>query len=370
MKNILVTGVNGFIGMNLITDLEQYSDYKVLPVSQDSPMTLRQQYLVEADFIVYLADDGQTPQDAEFIKKNTQFLQEFLKDLKRNIKLPPILFISSAFEEKDSLLVQGKRAAEQTLNQFSQENGNVILIYRLYQIFGKWAQPGNENIVATFCDAVIHDAEITIHDSEVPLQLNYIEDVIQEIKRAIKRNPTVIGNSLTVPNTFQVTLGNLVKRIENFKNLRKNAELPNLGEPFAKALYSTYISYLPAEQLRYELLSKDNFTGTTADFLNSTEKGQISISVAKPGVIKGNHWHHSKVEKYLVVSGTGVIRLKNIINHHIIEYFVSGEQFEVIDIPAGYAHQIENLGVADLVTVIWSSGAYNHEHSDSFYMEL
>ena len=370
MKNILVTGVNGFIGKNLITDLEQYSDYKVLPVSQATPIILRQQYLMEADFIVYLADDEQTPLDKAFIKKNTQFLQEFLEDLKRNTKLPPILFISSAFEEKDSLLVQSKRAAEQALNQFSEENGNVILIYRLYQIFGKWAQPGSENIVATFCDAVIHDAEITLHDSEIPLQLNYIEDVIQEIKRAVEGNPTVTENALTVPNNFQITLGNLVKRIETFKNLRKNAELPNLGEPFAKALYSTYISYLPAEQLRYELLSRDNFTGTTVDFLKSTEKGQISISVAKPGVLKGNHWHHSKVEKYLVVSGTGVIRLKNIFSHHTMEYFVSGEQFEAVDIPAGYAHQIENLGATDLVTLIWSSGAYNLEQPDSFYMEL
>ncbi|MPM91488.1 UDP-2-acetamido-2,6-beta-L-arabino-hexul-4-ose reductase [bioreactor metagenome] len=257
-------------------------------------------------------------------------------------------------------------------------------------MFGKWCRPNYNSVVATFCNNIANDYEITINDENKELELVYIDDVVKEFistMEAYAEENEELEESLEeiaaakeldilnqcyhkIPKSFKVTLGELSRKIYEFKESRKNLTVPNLGDEFTKNLYSTYLSYLPADKFSYPLKMNVDQRGSFTEFLKSSDRGQVSINISKPGIMKGNHWHHTKNEKFLVVSGQGVIQFRRIDSEEVIEYKVSGEKLEVVDIPVGYTHNIINTGETDMVTVMWVNEIFNPEKPDTYFLEV
>ena len=252
---------------------------------------------------------------------------------------------------------------------YGQETGAPIYIYRFPNVFGKWCRPNYNSAEATFCYNISHDQPIQVNDRSTVMHLVYIDDVVEELLGALDGQPHMNDEGYCyVPKDYEVTLGEIVELLYNFKKSRQTLQIPDMTEGcFAKKLYSTYLSYLPENEFAYSLVTHEDERGSFTEILKSADRGQVSVNISKPGIVKGNHWHHSKNEKFIVVSGKG----KNCFRKHgeeeIIEYPVSGEKIEVIDIPTGYTHSIINEGDTDLVTLMWCNECFDPEHPDTIY---
>ncbi|MEB7715537.1 polysaccharide biosynthesis C-terminal domain-containing protein [Staphylococcus equorum] len=370
MKTIVITGANGFVGKNLKNDLKQTTDYKIIEIVRETSIEERKKYLKIGDCIVHLAGINRSTRDSEFYEGNVELLQEMLEIIKDNPKKPSIIISSSIQADSDNLYGKSKNQAEKLVHEFSRINGNKVYIYRFPNLFGKWCKPNYNSVIATFCYNVANNKEIKVNDREKVLSLNYIDDVVLEIKKAIQGNPTIINDKTEVPNIYKVKLGEISDLIFSFRKMRINKNLPNLNDSFEKNMYSTYLSYLPKEEFSYPLKMNVDDRGSFTEFIRTPDRGQVSVNISKPGIVKGNHWHHTKNEKFLVVSGKGVIRFRLIEDEEIIEYFVSGEKLEVIDIPVGYTHNIENLGNEDMVTIMWANETFDPENPDTYFTEV
>lgn len=301
---------------------------------------------------------------------NYGFTLELLETLKKYNNTCPVMLSSSIQAELDNPYGRSKKAGEDIVFRYGRETGAKVLVYRFPNVFGKWCRPNYNSVIATFCYNIARDLPIQVHDPNVKLNLVYIDDVINELIRSLEGNETKKGDFCEVPIVYQITLGEIVDLLYNFKNSRSELTVPDLSNSFVKKLYSTYLSYLPINDLSYELKMNIDHRGSFTEFIRTVDRGQISINVFKPGVTKGNHWHHSKVEKFLVVSGKGVIRFRDLNSDEIIEYYVSGDKLEVIDVPPGYTHNIENLGDTDMITVIWVNEPFDPEKPDTYYLEV
>lgn len=370
MKSIAITGSNGFVGKNLKYDLKQTTDYQILEISSNTSIEERNKYLIKADCIVHLAGVNRPVHESEFYEGNVSLLQEMLDIVKNNPNKPSIILSSSIQANADNSYGKSKSEAESLLKDFSKNNGNRVYIYQLPNLFGKWCKPNYNSVIATFCHNIAHGKEISVNDREIMLSLNYIDDVIAEIKRAIEDKPTIINGKVEVPNVYKVTLGKISDLIVSFKETRKKRTLPNLDDSFEKALYSTYLSYLPKNEFSYPLKMNIDERGSFTEFLKTPDRGQVSVNVSKPGIVKGNHWHHTKNEKFLVVSGEGVIRFRLPGSDEVIKYHVSGDKLEVVDIPVGYTHNIENLGSENMVTIMWVNEMFDSENPDTYFLEV
>lgn len=368
--NIVITGANGFVGKNLKEDLKATTDDVITEITRQTTEENMKETLMNADFVVHLAGVNRPKDNIEFEKGNVTLLSQILDILENNPKKPTILLSSSIQAENSNPYGESKRKGEEVLQQFSNENGNDVYIYRLPNLFGKWCKPNYNSVIATFCHNIAHDKEIQINDRDIELKLNYIDDVIVEFKNAINGVPTVHDGQPTVPNVFDVTLGEIVDLLYKFKSTREDRTLPQLDHPFEKALYSTYLSYLPEEKFSYPLVMHEDDRGSFTEFIKSPDRGQVSVNISKKGIVKGDHWHHTKNEKFLVVSGEGVIRFRKIGEDKIIEYYVSGDKLEVVDIPVGYTHNIENLGDTDMVTIMWVNEMFDPNNTDTYYAEV
>lgn len=250
------------------------------------------------------------------------------------------------------------------------KHGSKAIVYRLPNVFGKWCRPNYNSAVATFCNNIANELEIKVNDPEVIMNLVYIDDVVEEFIGALEGKEHIKNNFGYIPTVYTVKLGEIVNLIYSFKNSRKDLMLPNMEDGFSKRLYSTYLSYLPEDKFSYELKMNVDNRGSFTEAFKTEDKGQVSVNISRPGIVKGNHWHHTKNEKFLVVSGQGIIRFRKIDSDKIIEYKVSGEKLEVVDIPCGYTHNIENIGVTDMVTVMWANELFNKDKPDTFFMEV
>lgn len=368
--NILVTGANGFIGKNLIVELKNRGYNQILPYDTDTPTEKLVEYAQIADFVFHLAGVNRPQNTEEFMQGNFGFTSRLLSVLKDHHNKAPIMLASSIQAELDNPYGQSKKAGEDLLIQYGETHGIQVLIYRFPNVFGKWSRPNYNSAVATFCHNITRDLPITVNDPEVILSLVYIDDLVDELIAALIGAGHTDGSFYYVPIVHKIRLGDLVELLKQFKQNRSDLLLPKLDEPLTKKLYSTYLSYLPEDQFGYELVTNTDHRGSFSEFLRTSDRGQVSINVAKPGITKGNHWHHTKCEKFLVVSGDAVIRFRRIDSDHVIEYRVSGNVLRVIDIPVGYTHNIENVGVTDLVTVMWANELLNKEKPDTFFLEV
>jgi UDP-2-acetamido-2,6-beta-L-arabino-hexul-4-ose reductase len=293
-----------------------------------------------------------------------------LEKLKKFNNKAPIMLASSIQAELDNPYGKSKKAGEELLFKYSKENQSKVFIYRFPNVFGKWCKPNYNSAVATFSHNIAHDLPISVNDPNVEMNLIYIDDLVNEMIRALNRNANQSNDYCYVQPIYNIKLGEIVDLLYEFKYSRENKSIPNTENPFIKKLYANYLSYLPKNKFSYELKMNIDHRGSFTEFLKTPDRGQVSVNISKPGIVKGNHWHHTKNEKFLVVFGSGVIRLRKIDEHEIIEYFVSDKKLEVVDIPPGYTHNIENLGDSDMVTIIWVNETFDSLKPDTIYLEF
>ena len=368
---ILVTGASGFIGKNLCATLDRDERYELFKVTLETSELELAKYLKECDFIFHLAGVNRPKDEKEFFEGNADFTAQLTQSLEKynrhNGKKVPIVFTSSIQAERDNPYGQSKKQGEGALNEYGKMTGAQVYIYRFTNIYGKWSQPNYNTVVATFCYNIARDLPIQVNNPEVDLVLCYIDDVVEEFIKVLEGNPTLEDGHYIVPVTHSIKLGALADTIHRFKDSRGNLSVADMSNQLEKNLYSTYLSFLPESDFSYALKMNIDDRGSFTEIIRTPDRGQMSVNVSKPGITKGNHWHNSKNEKFLVVSGTGVIRFRKIGKSEVIEYHVSGNKFEVVDIPTGYTHNIENLGETDLVTFMWVNECFNPEKPDTFY---
>lgn len=379
--NILVTGAKGFIGRNLVSQFHNIQSGKaknsnllgeelnVFEYDIDSDPDELEVYCKNADFIFNLAGINRPKDQSEFMKGNFGFASTLLDTLKKYGNKCPIMISSSTQAALGNPYGESKRAGEQLMFEYANETGAKVLIYRFPNVFGKWCRPNYNSAVATFCNNIANDLPIQVNDPSVVMNLVYVDDVVDELIAALGGNEHHDGDYCTVPIVHTVTLGKIVELLYSFKESRKTLNVPNVGDAFTKKLYSTYLSYLPIDQFGYSLKMNIDERGSFTEIIRTLNQGQFSVNISKPHITKGNHWHHTKNEKFVVVSGKGVIRFRNMnkINDELIEYFVSGEKIEVIDIPTGYTHNIENLGDTDMVTFMWCNECFDPQKPDTYF---
>lgn len=368
---ILITGAGGFVGKNLVATLRTagYTDLMLFE-KDDTPETLAD-YCRRAAFVVHLAGINRPTDPSEFYTGNAGLTDTLLADLEAAGNTAPVLVTSSTQAELDNDYGKSKRQAEEAIFAHRRRTGAAVYVFRMPGVFGKWCRPNYNSVVATFCHNVAHGLPIQVRDPAFSLPLVYIDDVVACILAAfdgqvmMDRSATPICHMHPI---HEVTLGRLAELIQGFAAGRTSLAVPDLAPgSFEKKLYSTYLSYLPSDQFSYPLEMHTDNRGSFTEFLRSPERGQVSINISHPGIVKGNHWHHTKNEKFLVVKGEGVIRFRNIFSRKVIEYHVSGDKLEVVDIPCGYTHNIENVGTEDMVTVMWANEAFDPDHPDTFF---
>ena len=380
---ILVTGAKGFIGRNLVSQLHNIQLGKVENVSLSVGLTIFEYdvdsdpvelelYCKDADFVFNLAGVNRPKDPTEFMQGNFGFTSVLLDTLKKYHNTCPVMLSSSIQAILDNPYGESKRAGEKLLFDYSRETGANVLIYRFPNVFGKWCRPNYNSVIATFCHNIAHDLPIQVNDPNVLLSLVYVDDVVDELIAALTGNAHCEGDYYIVPTIHTVTLGKVVELLHSFKESRKTLDVPNVGDPFTKKLYSTYLSYLPQNQFCYPLKMNVDNRGSFTEIIRTSDRGQFSVNISKPNITKGKHWHHTKNEKFVVVSGRGVVRFRDMNDptSKVIEYLVSGENIEVIDIPTGYTHNIENLGDTDMVTFMWCNECFDSTHPDTFFEEV
>lgn len=379
---ILITGANGFVGKNLVSTLKNIKDGKdktrnidiedIYSYDVDNTIEDLKKYTGDCDFVFHLAGINRPKDISEFYQGNATFTETLCSLLEEHDNKSPILISSSIQASRDNDYGKSKKEGEEYLLNHGKKMDSKVYIYRLANLFGKWCRPNYNSVTATWCYNVANGKDIQINDPNVELPLCYIDDVVNEFLNALEGHPTVCKEGIyEVHPVHHVKLGELADIIKSFKESRGTLNVPNMKEgSLEKKLYSTYLSYLPKDRFSYPLKMNTDQRGSFTEFIKTEEYGQVSVNVSKPGITKGQHWHHSKNEKFLVVSGKGLIQFRDIYSDEIIEYYVSGDKLEVIDIPTGYTHNIINIGESDMVTIMWANEKFDPEHPDTYYEEV
>lgn len=386
---VLVTGSKGFVGRNLVVMLGKQTDVEIIGYDLDDPLSLLEEGLATADVIFHLAGVNRPVKPEDFATGNTGFTQTICDSLISLNRKPVIILSSSIQATLDNPYGVSKREAEEVLIKFAGHTGASVVIFRMKNVFGKWCRPNYNSGVATFCHNIARNLPITISDRANEVNLVYVDDVCSAMMEAAglvqiphKHFVPVSDSAFAdIVPSFKVTLGDLVDTISAFKNSRSSLQIPAFNDPFTYRLYATYLSYLEESNFAYGLDIKTDDRGCLAEFLKSPSFGQIFVSRTKPGITRGNHYHHTKTEKFLVVQGHAIIRFRKIDNEKVIgdgqkaineknvviEYRVNGTEFRVVDIPPGYTHSIENVGEGELVTLFWANQIFDPEKPDTYF---
>lgn len=370
--NILVTGALGFVGKNLCSQLHNLG-YEVFKYDKSDTLETLSAYTKSCDFVVHLAGVNRPTNPEDFFSGNRGFTETLCDLLHQHNNKAPIAISSSIQAELDNDYGVSKREGENILLDHSRKNNSEVYIYRFSNLFGKWCKPFYNSVVATWCHSIARGEDIQINNENAELTLEYIDDVVNELVRCINGKPNfknVEERLCSVPINEKVTLGELAELIQSFKASRTSLLIPNMGDEFTKKMYSTYLSYLPTDEFSYNLNSHVDNRGSFTEILKTIDRGQVSLNISKPGITKGQHWHHTKNEKFLVVSGQGKIQFRDIFSQEIIEYEVTGDILQVVDIPVGYTHNIINTGENDLITIMWVNEIFDQDNPDTYYLEV
>ena len=370
--NILITGARGFMGKNLRSALTgRYGDAHRL-ILLDMPHTEEKLLAAaaEADFVFHLAGVNRPTDPADFQKGNADFTRQLLTLLKERGKRPPVLLSSSIQAALENPYGQSKLSAEQAVADYGRETGAAVYLYRLPNVFGKWSRPNYNSAVATFCHNVARGLPITVNDPSVTLRLVYIDDVVEEFLRAMDGQPHREGEWCAVQPVHEVNLGHMAELIQSFPALRDSLTAPDQSDPLVKKLYATYLSFLPPEDFSRPTVTHADQRGSFTELLHMGSRGQVSLNVSKPHITKGDHWHQTKHEKFIVLQGEGVIRFRKVGDSTVIAYKVSGENLTVVDIPTGYTHSIENTGDTDMLTLMWANEVFDPAHPDTLRLPV
>ena len=368
---ILITGAGGFIGKNLMAALKAEGYTDLMPFERDDTPETLAAYAARAGFVFHLAGINRPKDPSEFYAGNAGLTETLLALLDKAGNKAPVLVSSSTQATLDNDYGKSKAQAEQAIFAHGKATGAPVYVFRLPGVFGKWCRPNYNSVVATFCHNSANGLPLSVRDPEYRLPLVYIDDVVASFVAALDGNCTREGDYCVVPVVHETTLGHLAETIEGFARNRETLDVPDQTPgSLEQKLYSTWLSYLPADRFSYPLNMHCDNRGSFTEFLHTPAHGQVSINISRPGIVKGNHWHHSKNEKFLVVKGTGVIRFRALDSTEVIEYHVSGDKLEVVDIPTGYTHNIENVGEDDMVTVMWANEVFDPDHPDTFFLPV
>ena len=393
---ILVTGAKGFVGKNLVAALKNIKDGKdrthpAISIDEiycydiDSSAELLEEACKNADFVFNFAGVNRPQNTDEFMQGNFGFASTLLDTLEKYNNTCPVVLSSSIqatlVGRYDSDYGRSKKAGEDLFFEYSEKTGAKVLVYRFPNLFGKWCRPNYNSAVATFCNNIANDLEITVNDPSVQLELLYIDDLIDEMFAAIEGKEhhcefdgidTVLcenGKYCAAPITHKVTLGEIVDLLDAFKTQPQTFLMPEIPyNSFAKKLYSTYLSYLPKEKAIFDLKMNCDDRGSFTELLKTEKCGQFSVNISKPGITKGQHWHHTKWEFFIVVSGHGLIQMRKIDSDEVLNYEVTGDKIQAIHMLPGYTHNIINLSETEnLVTVMWANEQFDPSHPDTFF---
>ena len=387
--NVLITGANGFVGKNLTQRLYTLRDHRdrtrptlqieeIFLCTRETAPGVFTEYCRKADFMVHLAGVNRPKEEREFTAGNVDFTRTLLELLQQSKNNCPVLLASSVQASltgryAGSPYGRSKKAAEDLLLSYGEKTGADILIYRLPNLFGKWCRPNYNSVVATFCHNIARDLPISISDPEVKLELVYIDDLVEELLNAMEGHPHREENGYcSVPGSDCRTLGQIVELLYRFHDQPQTLLLPDIPEgSFEKKLYSTYLSYLPSDKVAFPLKMNRDERGSFTELLKTASCGQVSVNITKPGVTKGQHWHNSKWEFFIVVSGHGLIQERKIGDDQVIEFEVSGEKIQAVHMLPAYTHNIINLSETEnLVTVMWANEAFDPNHPDTYFEEV
>ena len=398
--NILVTGAKGFVGKNLVENLRCIKDGKntirpalkideIYEYDVESDKKQLFYYCERADFVFNLAGVNRPKDDGEFMKGNFGFASELLEALKKYKNTCPVMLSSSvqatlAGRFQTSEYGKSKLAGEELFFDYSRETGAKVLVYRFPNLFGKWCRPNYNSAVATFCYNTANDLPLTINDRNTVLELLYIDDLVEGLLDALEGKAQYCeyegveakgekdGRYAYIPITYKVTLGEIADTLEKFKTQPESLIMPEIpAGSFAKKLYSTYLSYLPKEKVSFPLKMNADNRGSFTELLKTASCGQFSVNISKPGITKGEHWHNTKWEFFIVVSGKALIQERKIGTDEILEFYVSGEKIEAVHMLPGYTHNIINLSDAeDLITLMWANESFDKNRPDTFFEKV
>ncbi len=370
---VLITGSNGFIGKNIQAELlnKIYSGLiEPLCFDSDTDTSKLDEYCSCCDFVVHLAGINRPQNESEFMEGNYGFTLNVLELLKKHNNKCPILITSSIQAALDNPYGKSKKAGEDLIFKYGKENNVQVLVYRLPNVFGKWCKPNYNSAIATFCYNIAHDLSIQVNDRNHVMNLVYIDDVIKEIIKAINGYANKVDEFCYVEPVIKTTLGEIVDIIYSFKEHNKTLAVPSNNSLLEKYLYATYLSYLPTDKFKYDLVEHKDNRGSFTEIIRTIGQGQFSVNKSNPGITKGNHFHHTKNEKFLVVQGKAIIAFRKVGTKEVIEYEVSSDKLEVVNIPTGYTHSITNIGENELITFMWANEPFDANNPDTIYMEV
>ena len=382
--NILITGAAGFVGKNLVESLKAIRDGKdrrfpdltietLTCYDLGSPAEILEEGCRKADFVFHLAGVNRPQDPKEFMEGNFGFSSQLLDTLKKHGNTCPVMLSSSiqaTLEGRyDGPYGRSKKAGEDLFFAYGQETGAKVLVYRFHNLFGKWCRPNYNSVIATFCHNYAHDLPISVSDPAAELELCYIDDVVEELIDALRGREHHSGDFCCVPVTHKVTLGQIVEHLDSFRDQPRTLEMPPIpAGSFAKKLYSTYLSYLPAQKASFPLKMNCDSRGSFTELLKTANGGQFSVNISKPGVTKGQHWHHTKWEFFIVVAGRALIQQRRVGSGEVLNFEVSGEKIEAVHMLPGYTHNIINLSDSeDLVTLMWANESFDPKRPDTFF---
>jgi UDP-2-acetamido-2,6-beta-L-arabino-hexul-4-ose reductase len=369
LKKVLITGGRGFLGRNLAAHLLERKDCETTIFAREDSIGDLRNRLLEADVVFHLAGVNRPQNPIDFEIGNAKLTHQLCQILREGGCAPKIIFSSSVQAVMDNPYGTSKAKAEKTLRQFAGETGACVRIYRLKNLFGKWCRPDYNSVVATFCGNIANDLPITMSDPVREVELSYVDDVVAAFLMEIDERDITGEAGEEIPS-YCIQLGDLAGRIQAFREMRATLTAPNFADWFNRALYATYLSYVPPAARPYNLDIKSDARGSLAEFIKEKHFGQIFVSRTKPGVTRGNHYHHTKTEKFFVVEGEGVVRMRAVEGGPVEEYSVSGRAYQVIDIPPGFTHSITNVGTGEMVTLFWASEMFDPNRPDTYYLRV
>lgn len=371
--NILVTGANGFIGKNLIIHLNEQLNINILKFERNDDIAELSDLVIKADAIFHLAGENRPDDEANFEKVNIGLTYELCNLIQDKFNLTgrhvPLIFTSSTQAELDNPYGRSKLAAEQIIKALAQNIKNPCTIFRLPGVFGKWCKPNYNSVVATFCFNLARNLPIEIIDPITPLHLVYIDDVIDGLISSLEVPPNQCTYSIIEPN-YRITLDELAAQIRSFSECRTTLMIDSVGEGLNRALYSTYMSYIPNEKFLYDIPLHIDSRGAFAEMIKTKDSGQFSYFTAYPGITRGGHYHHSKTEKFLVIKGDALFRFRHLISNEIVEFYVSSSKPQVIDTIPGWLHDVTNVGNDEMIVMLWANENFNRQKPDTIIGDI
>ena len=366
---VLITGSNGFVGKNLISNLSLNKDIEIYKYDIDNTLEDLDRYTKDCDFVYHLAGVNRPEDPKEYMEGNFGFTTTLLESLKKNNNKCPIMLSSSIQAELDNDYGKSKKAGEELLFKYGKDNKVKVFIYRFPNLFGKWCNPNYNSVIATWCYSVSHGIDINVDDPFKELNLAYIDDVCNELIKCLYNNETKDKDYCIVPTVYKKTLGEISYLIKSFKDNDKGIMVPSTGDEFTKDLYATYISYVPLNELVVDLEEHRDNRGVFCELVRTKEAGQVSVSTTNPNIIRGGHYHNTKMERFIVIKGKAKIVFEHVLTHDKIEFEVSGDKLQYVTIPVGYQHSINNIGDDEVVLILWANELFDPNKQDTYVME-